>query len=55
MANQEIVEQCSSCKKFKHSDNKWKESPPIPAIDGIHGNISHGLCNFCFDKQLENL
>lgn len=54
MENQTIFTQCGTCKNWEYPEG-WKEKKPSGAIEGLHGNVSHGYCPTCFQKELDEI
>ena len=49
-----MTTQCSYCKKYEYPDG-WKDNKPSGAVEGIEGNISHGICPECLEKQMKEV
>jgi hypothetical protein len=46
--------QCSYCGKYEWPEG-WKDKKPSNAIEGINGNISHGVCSDCMKRELNKI
>ncbi|MFX1587731.1 MAG: hypothetical protein ACFFC1_06230 [Promethearchaeota archaeon] len=49
-----LITQCAYCKRWE-TEQGWKKEKPSDAIEGIDGNVTHGICPECQKKKMKEI